>query len=82
MLSLFFGHEFQGWFGFFQLFFGDAVDEENAVQMVDFMLQAFCEKVRAFDLNDLSVQQRRVEDDACDTGNVSAHAWQTEAAFA
>ena len=80
-LSFFLSHEFQGGFGFLQLFFGDAVDEENAVQMVDFMLQAFCEEMRAFHLHDLSVQQCRFEDDACGTGDVSADAWQAEAAF-
>ena len=80
--SLFLGHELQGGFGFLQLFFGDAVDEENAVQMVDFMLQAFCEEMRAFHLYDLSVQQCRLEDDTCGSGDVSTNARQAKAAFA
>ena len=80
--GLFFRHEFQSGFRLFELFLRDSVDEEDTVQMVDFMLKAFREEIRAFDLDDLSIQQCCFEDDACGAGDISADAWQAEAAFA
>ena len=58
-----------------------AVDEENAVEMIDLVLHGAGQQLFAFDLNGISVYVLRANLDPCGAADLLANLGQAQAAF-